>query len=140
MISGDSISTLALFLLTDSAWSRSNFCSRPSFSGSPEGPPFERRNINTLFFNKKMWSWELKLRTKRGVSKIRQMSGPFQNLIAGGTRSLVRKRSQEKHLCQLVTCLLCQDHLPAKRCSRSQICVKPELRVSVRQELRRQEC
>ncbi len=29
---------------------------------------------------------------------IRQKSGPFQNLIAGGTRSLVRKEGQEKHL------------------------------------------
>ncbi len=80
----------------------------------------------------------MKLRTKRGVSKIRQMLDPFQNLIAGGTRSLVRQRSQEKHLCQLG--LLCQDHLPAKRCSRLQRCVKPQLRVSVMQGLGRQEC
>ncbi len=59
---------------------------------------------------------------KKGVSKIRQMSGPFQNLIAGGTRSLERQRNQEKHLCQLGIGLLRQDHLPAKRCSRSQRC------------------
>ena len=82
----------------------------------------------------------MKLHTKRGVSKFRQMSGPFQNLIAGGTRSLVRQRSQEKHLCQLGIGLLRQDHLPAKRCSRSQRCVKPGLRVSVMQGLGRQEC
>ena len=40
----------------------------------------------------------MKLRTKRGVSKMRQMSGKFQNLIAGGTRSLVRHRNQEKRV------------------------------------------
>ncbi len=44
---------------------------------------------------------------------IRQKSGPFQNLIAGGTRSLVRKKGQEKHLCQPGIFLLHQDHLPA---------------------------
>ncbi len=48
-------------------------------------------------------------------------------LPAGGTRSLVRQRSKEKHQCQLGIGLLRQDHLPAKRCSRPQRCVKPEL-------------
>ena len=63
----------------------------------------------------------MKLRTLRGVSKIGQMSGSFQNLTAGGTRSLVRQRSQETDLCQPGIGLLRQeDHLPAKRCSRSQ--------------------
>ncbi len=36
--------------------------------------------------------------------------------------------------------LLWQDYLPAKRCSRSQKCVKPGLRISVMQGLPRQEC
>ena len=79
----------------------------------------------------------MKLRTLRGVSKIGQMSGSFQNLTAGGTRSLVRQRSQEKHLRQPGIGLLRQDHLPAKKCSRSQRCVKPGLRVSVMQGLGR---
>ncbi len=45
---------------------------------------FNFSNIRFEFVGK---SWEMKLRTKRVVSKIRQMLGPFQNLIAGGTRS-----------------------------------------------------
>ncbi len=59
---------------------------------------------------------------------MREMSGgPFQNLIASGTRSLVRIRNQEKHLRQVGISLLHQDHPLAKRCSRSQRCVKPGL-------------
>ncbi len=44
---------------------------------------------------------------KLGTKKFRQMLGSFQNLIAGGTRSLVRQKSQEKYLCQqtLVYCI-----------------------------------
>ena len=64
----------------------------------------------------------------------------FLNLVAGGTRSLVRQRSQENHLCQLGIGLLRQDHFPAMRCSRLQRCLKPGLRVSVMQVLGRQEC
>ncbi len=37
----------------------------------------------------------MKLRMKRGVSKIRQMSSPFQNLMTGGTRSLVRQKARK---------------------------------------------
>ena len=78
----------------------------------------------------------MKLCKKR---KIRQMSDPFQNLIADGLGPLGRNRSQEKCLCQESIGLLHQGHLPAKRCSRSQRCVKPGLRISVMQGLRRQE-
>ncbi len=53
----------------------------------------------------------MKLGMKRGVKK-RQMFGPFQNMIASGTRSLVRKRSQEKLQCQPGIGLARQDHLP----------------------------
>ena len=88
-----------------------------------------------------MRDWEMKLCNKRSVSKIRQMLGPFQNPIADGLGHLVRNRSQEKCLCQQQQSigLLHQGHLLAKRCSRSQRCVKPGLRISVMQGLRRQE-
>ena len=79
----------------------------------------------------------MKLCMKRGLSNIRQMSGPFQNPIAGGIISLVRQRSQEKHLCQSGIYFLHQDHLPAKRWSKSQRCVKLGLRISVMQWLTR---
>ncbi len=78
----------------------------------------------------------MKLCKKR---KIRQMSDPFQNLIADGLGPLGRNRSQEKCLCQKSIGLLHQGHLPAKRFSRLQRSVKPGLRISVMQGLRRQE-
>ena len=43
---------------------------------------------------------------------------------------------QKKHLCQPGIGLLRQENLPAKRCSRLQRCVKPELQISVMQGLR----
>ncbi len=58
-------------------------------------------------------NWEMKLCKKRGVSKIRQMLDPFQNLIAEGLGPLGRNRSQEKCLCQESIGLLHQGHLPA---------------------------
>ncbi len=93
-------------------------------------------NVSALnVFPLHLRSWKMKLCTK----KIRQMLGSFQNLIAGDTRSLVRQKSQEKYLCQPYIGLLHQDHLPAKRCSRLQRCVKPGLWISVMYGLKRQE-
>ena len=57
----------------------------------------------------------MKLCMKRGVSKVRQMLGPFQILIGGGLGPLGRNRSQEKCLCinmqQQSISLLHQGHL-----------------------------
>ncbi len=63
--------------------------------------------------------------------------GPFLNLIAGGKGSLVsqKKLSQEKHLRQASDGQVHQDHLPGKRCSKSQRCIEPGLWISVVQEL-----
>ncbi len=73
-------------------------------------------------------SWEIKLRNKRGVSKIRQMLGPFQIKFAGDQGPpVVRQRSYKKCPGQEGNWILCQAHLPTKGCSKLQRCVKPEL-------------
>ena len=55
------------------------------------------------------------------------MLGPFQIKFAGDQGLLVGQRSYKKRPGQEGTWILCQAHLPAKWCSKSQQCVKPEL-------------
>ena len=69
----------------------------------------------------------MKLRKKRGVSKIRQMLGPFQIKFARNQRPLVRQRSYKKRPGQEGNWILCQAHFLATGCSKLQRCVKPEL-------------
>ena len=49
--------------------------------------------LGVFFSGKVKESWEMNLRKKRGVSKIRQMSGPFQIKFAGDQGPLVRHGS-----------------------------------------------
>ncbi len=75
-----------------------------------------KQNIFYKLLNLPNFFWELgnEIRNEKRCLKKDKCRAPFQNMIAGGTRSLVRKRSQEKHQRQPGIVLARQDHLSTK--------------------------
>ncbi len=82
-------------------------------------------------------SWEMKVGKEKSIPKIRRMSGSLPNILnpfAGGSGPLATNIYQDK-CCWLLD--LHVFHLPAKRRSKSQRCVKPGQWITASQCIRR---